>query len=90
MVRVVRHRPAYIVSEKVRDVIRDALGPYRASGGWWERESWATEEWDIETEAGGLYRLARTGDEWRVEGSYDEPPAASAKRAVVPMPPQST
>ena len=87
-VRVVRHRPAFIVSARVRDAIRDALGPYRASGGWWERESWATEEWDIETEGGGLYRLARTGDAWRVEGSYDEPPAASAARAVVSMPPQ--
>src|SRR5205823_6622044 len=38
-VRVVRHRPAFIVSEKMHGVIRDALGPYRASGGWWERES---------------------------------------------------
>ncbi len=89
-VSVVRHRPAFIVSAKVRDVIRDALGPYRASGGWWERESWATEEWDIETEGGGLYRLARTGDEWRVEGSYNEPSAASAPHAIVPMHPQGT
>ena len=83
-VRVVRHRPTFIVSAKVRDAIRDALGPYRASGGWWERESWATEEWDIETEGGGLYRLARTGDAWRVEGSYNEPMPGN-HRTVVPM-----
>lgn len=89
-VSVVQHRPAFIVSAKLRDAIRDALGPYRASGGWWERESWATEEWDIEIEGGGLYRLARMGDEWRVEGSYDEPAAASATRTVVPMPPQNS
>ncbi len=84
-VRVVRHRPDFIVSEKVRGVIRDALGPYRASGGWWESERWATEEWDIETEAGGLYRLTRSGGEWRVEGSYDEPPAESEARSIVRM-----
>jgi protein ImuB len=89
-VRVVRHRPAFIVSEKVRGIIRDALGPYRASGGWWERESWGTEEWDIETEGGGLYRLARNGDEWRIEGSYDEPSAAGTACAVVAMPPQNS
>ena len=87
-VRVVRHLPTFIVFAKVRDVICDTLGPYRANGGWWERESWATEEWDIETEGGGLYRLARNGDEWRVEGSYNEPPAGRAAGAVVPMPPQ--
>jgi len=78
-VRVVRHRPAFIVSARMRDAIRDALGPYRASGGWWEREAWATEEWDIETEGGGLYRLARNGGEWRVEGSYNEPPAVNGR-----------
>ncbi len=83
-VRVVRHRPDFIVSAKVRGVIRDALGPYRASGGWWESERWATEEWDVETESGGLYRLARAGGEWRIEGSYDEP-LSENRRAVVPM-----
>ncbi len=87
-VRVVRHRPEFIVSEKVRGVIRDVLGPYRASGGWWESERWAMEEWDIETEAGGLYRLARAGGEWRVEGSYDGPIAESGAGRIVPMPAQ--
>ena len=88
-VRVVRYRPAFIVSEKVRGIIRDALGPYRASGGWWECDAWTTEEWDVETDGGGLYRLARADDEWRIEGSYDEPPAASVKRDIVPMPLQN-
>ncbi len=84
-VRMVRHRPTFIASEKVRGSIRDALGPYRANGGWWEREQWITEEWDIETESGGLYRLARTDDAWRIEGSYDEPPSSPTSRSIVPM-----
>ena len=72
-VRVVRHEPAGIESARVRGAIRAALGPYRASGGWWESDRWSTEEWDVEMEKGGLYRLARVGHEWRIEGSYDEP-----------------
>lgn len=89
-VRVVRHLPASLVSAKVRGAIRDALGPYRASGGWWERDQWAAEEWDVEMESGGLYRIARVAGAWRIEGSYDEPPAINRRgaRAVVPMQPQ--
>ena len=88
-VRLVRHRPAFIQSARVRGTIRDALGPYRASGAWWERDSWASEEWDIETDGGGLYRIARAGDEWRIEGGYEEPPAIipHGACAIVPMPP---
>jgi hypothetical protein len=84
---VVRHRPAFIVSAKVRGVIRDALGPYRASGGWWENERWATEEWDIETDD-GIFRLRRDERKWVVEGSYDE--RLTDNHRVVPMPPQHT
>ena len=67
-------------------------GRIARSGGWWERAGWATEEWDVETEGGGLYRLAHNGDEWRIEGSYNEPPAEHrpGSQAVVPMPPQET
>jgi protein ImuB len=88
-VRMVRHRPVFIESGRVRGTIRDALGPYRASGAWWERDCWANEEWDIEMECGGLYRVARVGDEWRIEGSYDEPCAGNPREshAIVPMRP---
>jgi protein ImuB len=72
-VRVVRQRPIFIESEKIRGAIREALGPYRASGGWWESDRWSAEEWDIALEDGSLYRLARTAEnDWRIEGSYDE------------------
>ena len=71
-VQIVRHQLISITSEKARGAIRATLGPFRASGGWWESDRWATEEWDILLENGGLYRLARAGSVWRVEGSYDE------------------
>jgi len=72
-VRVVKQQPVRLESARVCGAIRAALGPYRASGGWWDADCWSTEEWDVEMEKGGLYRLARVGREWRIEGSYDEP-----------------
>jgi len=69
----VKHEPVRLESARVWGAIRAVLGPYRASGGWWESDCWSTEEWDVEMEDGGLYRLARVGEEWRIEGSYDEP-----------------
>jgi protein ImuB len=84
-VRMVQHRPTFVDSGKVRGAIRDALGPYRASGGWWESDCWSTEEWDIELEAGGLYRLARNGQEWRIEGSYDEPAPGTEQIEAIPF-----
>jgi protein ImuB len=83
-VRMAGHRPTFIDSAKARGAIRDALGPYRASGGWWESDCWGREEWDIELETGGLYRLARNRHEWRIEGSYDEPlPGARHDAAIL-------
>jgi protein ImuB len=84
-VRMVRHKPALIESQKVHGIIRDALGPYRASGGWWENTHWCSEEWDIELENGALYRIARADDKWRVEGSYDEP-SAEQRRVIMQFP----
>jgi len=80
-VRVVKHEPVRLESARVSGAIRAALGPYRASGGWWDSDRWSTEEWDVEMEQRGLYRLARVGHEWRIEGSYDEPPRATRRGA---------
>ena len=87
-VRVVRHQPAQLESARVCGAIRAVLGPYRASGGWWDSDRWSTEEWDVEMEGGGLYRLARVGHEWRIEGSYDEPLPGNRRDAppIVAMP----
>jgi protein ImuB len=90
-VRMVKHRPAWLESARARGAIRAVLGPYRASGGWWDAGCWSTEEWDVEMEQGGLYRLARVREEWRIEGSYDEPLPENRRgaAAVVAMPPLS-
>ena len=58
-VRVVRQEPVEVSSSPASGRVADALGPYRASGGWWERERWGVEEWDVEIVGHGLYRLRR-------------------------------
>ena len=71
-VNLVRQTPAHVFSEKIHGEIVDIAGPYRVSGGWWEKEAWRAEEWDVEMSDGGLYRLSRQNDSWFVEGCYDE------------------
>lgn len=70
-VRVVRQVPEYIVSEQAHGAVTDALGPYRVGGGWWDREPWGSEEWDVEIAGCGLFRISRQQDDWCVEGCYD-------------------
>jgi protein ImuB len=65
-------RPAYLSTSSIRGRIRAALGPWSGSGHWWEpAAAWSREEWDIELEAGGLYRLIRQPSNlWSLEGEY--------------------
>jgi protein ImuB len=70
-VRVVRQTPVEVSSPLASGRVSDALGPYRASGGWWERERWGVEEWDVEIAGHGLYRLRRENQSWVIEGCYD-------------------
>ncbi len=70
-VQVTPDGPAYVVSETPHGAITAAFGPYRLSGHWWDSETWALEEWDIELADGGLFRLSRDHEGWFVEGCYD-------------------
>jgi protein ImuB len=46
-------------------------GVWSESAQWWSAANWKTEEWDVELENGGIYRLARAGRDWFVTGEYD-------------------
>lgn len=70
-VRVVSHAPAFVVSDTAHGEVNAAHGPYRGSGGWWDREQWGVEEWDIEIAGCGIYRLGLRNGEWFVEGCYE-------------------
>jgi len=45
-------------------------GVWKASSKWWDR-SWKTQEWDIEVEGKGVYRLCKVDKEWFLAGEYD-------------------
>lgn len=45
-------------------------GVWRANSKWWEN-SWKTQEWDVEVESQGVYRLCKAGNEWFLIGEYD-------------------
>ena len=47
------------------------VGPWRASGQWWEAGAWQREEWDASTSDGKVIRLVRQSSGWSVEGILD-------------------
>jgi protein ImuB len=51
--------------------IRLALGPWRASGGWWEPGAWEREEWDVALRDHEVLRLVKQAGGWSVEGVLD-------------------
>jgi protein ImuB len=62
--------PAFLHSSPSTGPIREACGPWRLAGNWWEVErSWSREEWDIAT-SDGCYRLVLTGARWFLDGIY--------------------
>lgn len=50
--------------------IANVSGVWKANSKWWDR-TWRTQEWDIEVETGGVYRLCKVGEEWFLIGEYD-------------------
>ena len=51
--------------------LKIAIGPWRASGNWWEPAAWQREEWDVATTDGTALRLVRIDNEWCVEAILD-------------------
>ena len=45
-------------------------GVWKANSKWWDK-SWKAQEWDVEIENHGVYRLCRVGKDWFVAGEYD-------------------
>lgn len=55
-----------------RGRITMALGPWRASGHWWEETgAWARDEWDVQLADGPVLRLVRSREGWQVEALLD-------------------
>jgi protein ImuB len=64
--------PVFVWTSSVQGAVRAIGGPWRGSGEWWDvGRLWRREEWDVELESGGVYRLLRKPEGWFVEGEYD-------------------
>ena len=50
--------------------VTEYSGVWKGDSKWWDR-SWKTQEWDIQMEGLGVYRLCKLGDEWFLAGEYD-------------------
>jgi protein ImuB len=45
-------------------------GVWRTNSKWWDKP-WKTQEWDIEVDNNGVYRLCKVDKEWFLAGEYD-------------------
>lgn len=71
-VELARGTPRRVFAQQIYGNVLQAAGPWRTSGDWW-RDPWDRDEWDIELNDGGLYRLCllRPPQQWILEGAYD-------------------
>ncbi|MEO6874451.1 MAG: DNA polymerase Y family protein [Opitutaceae bacterium] len=64
--------PGYVWTEAFHGRVTALAGPWQAAGDWWQADlAWRREEWDVELEPAGIYRLVHTPVGWCVEGEYD-------------------
>ncbi len=70
-VAVTEASPVSIHCKVAKGRLTIALGPWRASGHWWEAGAWERDEWDVQTSDGQALRLVQSEGEWRVEAIVD-------------------
>ena len=66
-------REGRLIFIKTRDFSGHAIkysGVWKANSKWWDK-SWKTQEWDVEIENNGVYRLCKVDKEWFLAGEYD-------------------
>lgn len=63
-------RLIFIKTRQFAAHVANYSGVWKANSRWWD-QPWRTQEWDIEIENGGVYRLSRVRNEWFVTGEYD-------------------
>lgn len=63
-------RLVFIKTRHFEGHVKEYSGVWKSNSKWWDR-SWKTQEWDIEIENKGIYRLCKAGEEWFLAGEYD-------------------
>ncbi len=63
-------RLIYLKTDRFRGRVEQYSGVWKANSRWWN-VVWRTNEWDVEIENGGVYRLCKRDSDWFVVGEYD-------------------
>ena len=63
-------QPSEIIAGPIRRQLLAHRGPWLLSGGWWDKQRWAREEWDVQLANGLLCRIKKERTAWSVEGLY--------------------
>ena len=63
-------RLVFIKTQFFSGHVTEYSGVWKSSSKWWDR-SWKTQEWDVEVENQGVYRLCKVDKEWFLAGEYD-------------------
>lgn len=63
-------RLIFIRTDNFSGHVTDYSGVWKSNSRWWDK-SWKTQEWDVEVENNGVYRLCKAGKDWFLAGEYD-------------------
>lgn len=64
-------QPVAVRCAVVAGRLKITLGPWRASGQWWDAGAWSREDWEVETTAGITARLSCSAAGWQVTDLLD-------------------
>ena len=63
-------RLVFIRTRHFDGYVKEYSGVWKGNSGWWDKP-WKTQEWDVEIENRGIYRLCKASKEWFLLGEYD-------------------
>jgi len=63
-------RLVFIKTRVFNGHVTEYSGVWKANSKWWDKD-WKAQEWDIEVEDHGIYRLCKVDKEWFLAGEYD-------------------
>ncbi len=63
-------RLVFVKTQYFSGHVTEYSGVWKANSKWWDR-SWKTQEWDVEVENHGIYRLCKVDKDWFLAGEYD-------------------
>ncbi|MFV0390167.1 MAG: hypothetical protein ACK5NT_15605 [Pyrinomonadaceae bacterium] len=70
LVWIKNRKLVYLKTKEFEGKVKTHGGVWRGSSFWWTR-FWKADEWDVELENGGVFRLVQENGAWIVTGEYD-------------------